>query len=122
MFSDFLNHKCDIYHMADDQVNAGYGIKAADTAKVPKELDLTDIPCHFYVGTTLNASQHEPYADIEGNTKLALPYGTDIRINDTVINKEDGTVYKASGVPRTVHGNHHIIVMLEHETGEPNAI
>lgn len=122
MFEEFFNHTCDIYHKADETVEAGYGISTGDTRSDPGEPDEKDIPCHFYVGTNLLVNQKEPYADIEGSNKLALPFGTDIRINDTVVDKYDGTVYRATGVPRVVHGNHHIIVMLQHQEGEPNAV
>lgn len=122
MFDEFFNHTCDIYHKYDETVDAEYGISTGDTRSDKSEPDEADIKCHFYVSTSLTVVQKEPYADIEGMTKLALPYGTDIRINDTVVDKDTGTQYRATGVPRVVHGNHHIIVMLEHLEGEPNAI
>lgn len=122
MFEEFFNHTCDIYHMADDTVDAGYGIRTGDTRSSLDDPDEKDVPCHFYVNTSLMVTQHEPYADIEGSTKLALPFYTDIRTNDMVIDKCDGTKYSVKGLPRVVHGNHHIIVMLRHEEGEPNAV
>lgn len=122
MFEDFLDHTCNIYHMEVSPVNAGYGIQAADTRTEGGEF-LLGVPCHFYVRQNdfLRIVQNEPYSSVDGDIKLALPYGTDIRMNDTVEDCETLLRYRA-GVPRTVHGGHHIIVTLRRREGEPNAI
>ena len=36
MFGDFMNHTCNIYHLENKTVNAGYGIRASDV-KAEKE-------------------------------------------------------------------------------------
>ena len=123
MFDEFMNHRCNIYHMADETVNVGYGIHAADTRTESAQAVEEDVPCHFYVrqNDLLKVVQNEPYSSVDGDIKLALPIGTDIRLNDTV--EDCGTLLRyRAGVPRTVHGDHHIIVMLRRREGEPNAI
>lgn len=122
MFDDFLNHRCNIYHLVDDPVNVGYGIRTADTRTDGEEV-LEDIPCHFSVrqNDQLKVVQNEPYSSIDGDIKLTLPIGTDIRLNDTVEDCETLLRYRA-GIPRKIHGNHHIIVTIRREEGEPNAI
>ena len=119
MFSDFLNHRCSIYHPAKTETNAGYGIKAAQSEMCKATPDLEDVPCHFYVNSSLTIKQKEPFAAVEGEVKLALPYGTDIRENDFV--RIRGYMFRA-GIPKAVHGNHHIAVMIRREEGIKGAI
>lgn len=119
MFEDFFNHRCNIYHPKKADTNAGYGIKAAQSERREVAPDLEDVPCHFYVKTSLAIKQKEPFASIEGEAKLALPYGTDIRENDFV--KSRGYMFRA-GIPKAVHGNHHIVVMIRRENGIKGAI
>ena len=118
-----MNHTCNIYHLEDDAVNVGYGILTADTRTEDDTEPELAVPCHFSVrqNDQLKVVQNEPYSSIDGDIKLALPIGTDIRLNDTVEDCETLLRYRA-GVPRTVHNNHHIIVMLRRKEGEPNAI
>lgn len=123
MFEDFLNHKCNIYHLQDEPVNIGYGIKA-DNVKVPQtESEKKDIPYHFHVkmNNYLQVVQKEPYSGVEGKTKLSLPAGTDIRMNDTVEDCRDGLKYRA-GKPIEVYGGHHIVVTLSRMEGVNGAI
>ena len=56
---------------------------------------------------------------MEGEVKLALPYGTDIRENDFV--KSRDYMFRA-GIPKAVHGNHHIVVTIRREEGIKGAI
>ena len=48
-----------------------------------------------------------------------MPYGVDIRENDFV--KSRGLIYRA-GIPKAVHGNHHIVVTIKREEGIKGAI
>lgn len=123
MFDDFLNHRCDIYHAADEPVSVGYGISTGNTQS-HSEADEKNVPCHFHIKQVaqINVVQHEPYSTIEGKTKLSLPAETDIRINDKVVDLSNNLEYSVTDVPRTVHGGHHVIAIVEREKGEPNAI
>lgn len=118
-FSDFLNHRCNIYHPVKRDVNFGYGIKSEQQEERLLKPDLEDIPCHFYVSSSPTIEQKEPYSAVEGEAKLALPYGTDIRENDFV--KSRSLIYRA-GIPKAVHGNHHIVVTIKREEGIKGAI
>lgn len=113
-FSNLLNHKCNVYHIQKSNKSLGYNLPSMSSFSYPGEPDITDLPCHFNVrnGGLLSDSirQNEPYATLEGNIKLNVPFGTDIRLNDKVINLENGFEYTA-GVPVKVR-NHHIYVML----------
>lgn len=125
MFEEFLNHTCDIFHTVVETVSPGYGITQTQEkrlAEVSDTPDLEGIPCHFHIRSNgVRLVQAEPYSDIEGEVKLTLPYGTDVRENDMVRDCEKGLMYRA-GIPRTIHGNHHIIVMLKREGGVKTAI
>lgn len=121
MFTDFFNHTCDIYKLVEEENSAGYGIKATDT-KSKYELETSGVACHFYVksdGLTIN--EQEPHVTLNGTIKLALPYGTSIREQDKVVSGETGFEYIAD-VPRTVHGNHHIVVTLRRADGLKGAL
>ena len=121
MFDDFLNHKCDIYHLETEKVEAGYGTRTGDT-KTAQETAEVGVPCHFHrKNNTLRIVQSEPHSEVDGEVKLSLPAGTDIRKNDRVFDYETGIFYRA-GLPKLIHGDHHIIVTITRETGVPNAI
>lgn len=123
MFEDFFNHRCNIYHLEDRRVNIGYGIEAGNVRVPRKEADEKDIPCHFHVKANGNVriTQKEPYAKMDGDVKLSLPAGTDIRKNDVVEDCSNGIKYRA-GIPREVHGWHHIVVMLASKEGVEAAL
>ena len=108
MFEEFMNHRCNIYHLEGGTVDVGYGSTAA----------IIEQPCHFHtkVGDTVRIVQNEPFSSADGEIKLSLPAGVDIRKNDTVEDCDNGLKYRA-GIPRAVHGNHHIIVELYREGG-----
>lgn len=122
MFDEFMNHKCNIYHLEDEEVNAGYGIKATSVRKPHKEDDEKNVSCHFHIRSNgIRIIQKEPYSSLGGEVKLSLPIGTDIRKNDTVEDCRDGVKYRAS-TPKEIHGGHHIIVTLFRDDGTGAAI
>lgn len=123
MFEDFMNHKCNIYHLTDEPVDVGYGIKVDDVKSQPTSPDLKGVDCHFHIrmNDNVHVVQREPFRAVEGNIKLSLPIGTDIRINDIVEDCRDGLKYRA-GKPTEVHGGHHIIVVLSRPEGVERAI
>lgn len=65
--------------------------------------------------------QKEPYSAVDGEVKLSLPVGTDIRENDTVEDCRNGIRFRAS-VPKEIYGGHHLIVTLFREKGTGAAI
>ena len=113
-----MNHRCNIYHLEDGTMNAGYGIKARTIKKTGSTAAIKEQPCHFHtkVGDTVRIVQNEPLSSADGEIKLSLPAGVDIRKNDTVEDCENGLKYRA-GIPRAVHGNHHMVVELRLEGG-----
>lgn len=123
MWEDFLNHRCDIYHLVDAGDEGAYGIRAAENL-VPEDVPSeTDVRCHFHrkTGDLLRLSQNEPETSYDGEVKCSMEIGTDIRENDTVLSHEDGLRYRA-GVPKVIAKNHHIIVTLYRESGVKGAL
>lgn len=111
---DFFDHKCSIYHATKEEKSPGYGLKASPVYSYNSVPDIETVPCHFYVkNSSINIIQHEPENRYEDHVKLALPIGTDIRINDMVVNKDTGMKYQAE-IPRNIRG-HHIAVYLNRQ-------
>lgn len=107
---DFFDHKCRIYHLKDEEISVGYGVKSSP-GKAYENEPAGMFPCHFYVKSDGNSlAQYDPYTAVEGTIKLSLPAGTDIRMNDKVCWEETGLDYRA-GLPRDIRG-HHIAVTL----------
>lgn len=123
MFDDFLNHRCNIYHLIDGTVSAGYGIREEASRETEGTASEQDVPCHFNIKnySTLRIEQGEPFSAVDGEIKLTLPTGTDIRKNDVVENCENGLKFRAD-YPKTIYGSHHITVMLRREDSVKGAI
>ena len=108
-FSNFLRHKCNIYHIKKTDVSPGYGLPASPKLSYPDEPDIKNLSCYFH-RSSMSISQSEPQAKRSGRVKLSLPAGTDIRLNDRIVDIETGLDYTAE-LPRPIR-NHHITVML----------
>ena len=87
---DFFDHRCSIYHTQQESTSPGYGLPGSPKFKYPKQPDLEEVPCHFGVRSA---------------SKLTLPAGTDIRLNDKIVSSETGLEYTA-GQPRNIRGHH----------------
>jgi hypothetical protein len=111
MIEDLFDHTCDIYHGTQETQARGYGLpdKEADHFVYPESPDIEACPCHF--GGNINPVQGEPGNILDGGVKLALPAGTDIRVNDRVVSGVTGYAYRA-GIPRDIRG-HHVAVWVE---------
>lgn len=109
-YDNLLNHRCAIYHMKKNEKNLGYGITAGNFI-YPKEPDLMDIPCHFNVSDTGTLEQTEDANEYTVVGKMNLPYGTDVRLNDKIIDLDSDITYYAE-LPRNIR-DHHIIVQIQ---------
>ena len=124
MFDDFMNHTCNIYHLENNPVNVGYGILASDVKSEKSKPDEIAVKCHFHIKSSVGSVaviQNEPYSSVEGQIKLSLPIGTNIRMNDIVEDCRNGLKYRADA-PKEVYGAHHIIVNLRRQEGVKSAI
>lgn len=110
---DFFDHKCDIYHITAHSDSPGYGLPDSGAKySYGSTPDISDLSCHFGVKpSTITIIQKEPYNDSNARIKLTVPSGTDIRINDKVVDKDSGYEYTAEQ-PRNIRG-HHIFVYIK---------
>jgi hypothetical protein len=115
-FGNLLEQKCNIFHLTKVENDVGYGLKTGAKYDYNTEPDEVEIPCHFSVGLGGSnvMSQQEPQNEISGRIKLALLLGTDIRLNDKVLDLSSGLEYVAE-VPRQIR-QHHIIVTVQRIT------
>jgi len=119
-FNGLLDHTCDIYHIRKVDKSPGYGLPSSPAFEYPEEPDEPAVPCHFGVrNSSVSIVQKEPQAVRIANVKLALPAGTDIRLNDKIVDCETGYEYTAE-IPRKIRG-HHITVYVK-PTGQQEAV
>ena len=115
-----LNHHCDIYHIQRKDVSIGYGLATSPSFYYAEKPDSSNQICHFGVESqNISVTQTEPVNMMNAKIKLTLPIGTDIRINDKIIDCDTGLEYTAEQ-PINIR-NHHIFVYIK-KTGEEKII
>lgn len=116
-FEDFLNHHCNIYHNREEQTSPGYGLAASPSFHYPEEPDIRGQQCHFGVKLrNATVTQTAPANLMDAKIKLALPIGTDVRLNDKIVDCATGLEYTAEQ-PVNVR-NHHIFVYIKRTGGQ----
>lgn len=120
IFMSLLCDRCDIYHIDKVVIGRGYGLPDQDAFIYPETPDEPNVKCHFNIcGARLDFYQGEPQANYSAAIQLDFPPGTDIRVNDKIVDKRTGYAYTAEA-PRWLPDNHHIIVMIKRrEEQEP---
>lgn len=110
-FETLLDHTCDIYHIQKSEASPGFNLPSSPSFHYAKEPDLAAVPCHFGVkSSTAVIVQADPQANYEAKIKLSLPAGTDVRLNDKIVDRASGYEYTAE-IPRNIRG-HHIAVTI----------
>lgn len=108
---DFFDHICNIFHMKCISQKREYGLPDNKVFQYPEVPDIKQQSCHFSVKSgTASTIQREPQKELESNLKLTLPIGTDVRVNDKIVDCNTGYEYEAE-VPRNIRG-HHIAVWI----------
>lgn len=122
-FEDYLDDRCDIFHVITKTVGAGYGIRQSIVKQTQiKEAAESDVPCHFHFNrNNTSLRQDEPYSAITGTQKVSFGPETDIRLNDMIRDCSNGLYYRV-GPPRYVHGKHHIVAEVQREDGVKGAL
>lgn len=109
---NLLGHFCDIYHLQEGKDSPGYGLPESPSFSYPETPDVTQQSCHFGVKSqSVTITQSEPANLMEAKIKLTLPIGTDIRLNDKIVDCTTGFEYTAEQ-PRNIR-NHHIFVYVK---------
>jgi len=112
MIEDFFDHKCDIYHVIKGEGSPGYGLPGSPTFEYPAAPDIAARDCHFGVrGESVTIVQQQPQNDLNARTKLTLPAGADVRLNDKIVDCKTGYAYTAE-IPRNIR-DHHIFVYIK---------
>lgn len=110
-FEKLLDHTCDIYHLKKNNNSIGYGLPDSAGFSYSDKPDIKALKCHFGVESLdTDVTQKNPQNVLHERIKLTLPYGTDIRINDKVVDCASGLEYTAER-PRNIR-NHHIFVYV----------
>lgn len=118
-FEDFLDHKCDIYHIVKDKASPGYNLPSSASFSYNKAPDISGQTCHFGVRSmSVSVIQKEPQNVLEGKIKLTLPVGTDIRLNDKIVDCLTGLEY-TSETPRNIRGHHMFVYIQRVERQKP---
>ena len=121
-FQQFLNHRCDIYHIRRADSSPGYALPASPSFSYANMPDEKGVVCHFGLKNGAGGSeriiQNQPHAVLESRIKLALPAGTDIRLNDKVVNCDSGYEYTAE-IPHDIQGHHMIVWLHRTDRQEP---
>lgn len=107
-----LDHTCDIYHIVEGEKSPGYGLPASPSFSYPAEPDISGQSCHFGVRSqSVTVTQTTPANIMDAKIKLTLPTGTDIRLNDKIVDCATGLEYTAEQ-PRNIRG-HHLFVYIK---------
>lgn len=107
-----LDHYCDIYHIKEEQRSVGFGLPNSPCFYYDEEPDISKQSCHFGVHSqNISVTQTAPVNIMEAKIKLTLPIGTDVRINDKIVDCMTGLEYTAEQ-PINVR-NHHIFVYIK---------
>lgn len=111
---DLFDHTCDIYNLQKGENSPGYNLPSSPSHTYPAEANEKGVNCHFTVRTGNNTSmvQNEPQNELAARIKLNLPVGTEIRLNDKVVDCDTGLEYTVVTPPRNIRGNH-IFVYVE---------
>lgn len=112
-----LDHSCDIYHILEGEKSPGYALPASPSFSYPKEPNISGLRCHFGVRSqSVTVTQTQPANIMDAKIKLTLPAGTDIRLNDKIVDCDTGLEYTAEQ-PRDIRG-HHKFVYIKKNGGQ----
>lgn len=114
-----LDHTCDIYHIKKEDNSPGYGLAASPCFEYPEGSDIKNQPCHFGVKFhNITITQTEPANMMDAKIKLTLPIGTDVRLNDKIVDCASGLEYTAEQ-PVNVRDHHLFVYIKRKEAQKP---
>jgi len=114
-----LNHTCDIYHLTKGEASPGYGLAASPSFSYPEKPDIAGQTCHFGVNSrNVTITQTAPANLMDAKIKLTLPIGTDVRLNDKIVDCATELAYTAEQ-PVNVRGHHLFVFIKRKEAQKP---
>ena len=112
-----LDHTCDIYHITKEGKSPGYGLAGSPSFNYPDEPDIKGQRCHFGVkNAVVTVTQTAPANIMDAKKKLTLPIGTDVRLNDKIVDCDTVLEYTAEQ-PINIRG-HHVFVYIKRTGGQ----
>lgn len=76
-FEDFLDHRCDIYHLKESSYKPNPALKDSKSYCYNDTPDISNQECHFGVKSmSISVNQEEPFNLLDGKIKLTLPFET----------------------------------------------
>lgn len=119
MIEDFFDHKCNIFHVVNEDTSPGFGLPGTPSFTYNNTPDIAGQRCHFGVrSANVNTLQREPQNDLNARLKLTLPIGTDIRLNDKIVDCESNLAYTAE-IPRNIRGHHLSVYIIRINAQKP---
>ena len=112
-FEDLLDHKCNVYHVNSDETSLGFGVETKEFTYSDKP-DIENVDCHFNTNRTDSLQQTDNANVYTVNGKVNFALGTDIRVNDKIVDLSNGLEYICE-IPKQIR-NHHLIAIV-HRTG-----
>lgn len=111
MIEDFFNHLCNIYHIKEDKQDIGYGISSTPIFSYSVVPDAENVKCHFSTKSPEHITEADPEQRLTASVKLVLPIGTDVRINDKILDVNTGIEYTAE-MPKTIQKHHKYVMCI----------
>jgi len=119
MIKDFFDHKCNIFHLKKGQASPSYGLPSSNTFEYADTPDIKELECHFGVkSANVTIIQQKPQNNMDARIKLTLPIGTDIRLNDKIIDCDTHLEYTAEQ-PRNIRKHHKFVYIKRVERQKP---
>lgn len=119
MIEDFFDHNCDIYHVVKESSSPGFGLQGSPSFRYGTDPDISGLACHFGVRSgEMNTVQQQPQNDLNARLKLTLPAGTDVRLNDKIVDCKTGLAYTAE-IPRNIRDHHVFVYIKRTDTQKP---
>lgn len=108
--NNLFDHSCNIYHQIIQEKELEYGLKSSNVYTYENEVSEKYIPCHFKNINDQRITQKEAFYASYDDIKVILPFGTNVVLNDKIVNAQTNEQYIA-GFPIN-YRNSHIIVRL----------
>ncbi len=111
--NNLFDHKCRIFHQITSPKTVDFGLPSTNEYSYSDVPNYDNVSCHFGGIPNVNITQNEANNTLEDRVKLILPIGTDILLNDKIVDMDTDEQYTAD-IPRNFR-NHHITVNLRKE-------
>lgn len=103
MIENLMNHRCNIFHVIKSSSGGGFGLPSQDVYSYRDTPDISSQSCHFKLNRLI-VNGTGPAKSFSNNSHVDFPTGTDVRMNDKILDLETGIIYYANP-PKSIRGN-----------------